>query len=209
MKKCLCSALIFLSLIFSHICNAQGNEAPKREDAVNFIQKIYTDYTEANRVEWHLDTVAVKLTNCILTLKFVLNKSHKYIIKLDVSRLMVYNFQVRGVHGGFVPITKIIASLATRPVWIYNSLDRDHPNGKYVSEFLPLDLDEYRTESEFDRAMDDAYKTNNDYTFSPVSINKNVTFKDNNYEKRLCNAFDFLIKSCGGGKPKIDPTEKF
>lgn len=169
--------------------SAQDDEITK-EDAIAFIQKFYSEYTD--------DIAGTRVYETG-------NSSFRHI-----------TFHVEGCNAYIVYITEFYftKSIFTKHT-ITIPLDKVYIGSSFLSSYL-MAHDKVVTENlSKSKKIDGRYKDDPSMTSKKELIDvlfglskESFIFSENQKDKRVMNAYSFLIKSCGGGK-KTNPDDKF
>ena len=184
--------IIYLFILFTFISKVgicQPSNAPTKEDAVAFINKLIKDYPRYDDINMNLDGCTLIITN-VKTSWGSGNKPETYkekdVFSIDLSSVYFYdggpnNFQLKPSFS-----TSIIENVHRE------TLSYENSRVKLSSDDLPEKLSFMN--------IFDWLKNMNDMPGD---------FHDKNYAERYLKAFTFLVTACGGGTIKADPNDKF
>jgi hypothetical protein len=182
------SLITLLFCSFANLAKAQSDtSAPTKEDAVAFINKVLSNYpgsltSDIDGVTAYINysNGSASLNGCYLTIQTDIDVAYSDNTSHHATLKNVINLSLVYLSGDKSIISNEKGAITFQRIVAQNAV----PNPSSVSSI------------DFTRLI------MNDQNGSPE-------FKDRNYGPRVMKALDFLIKQCGGGKMKVDASEKF
>ena len=201
-------------LCLSYVTAQVDTSAPTKEDALNFIKKVYNENYELGG----LKRIDVRLDGCYLNISInyydgPIHENHygdfTDNIKINLSEVRLvdmpdYDKTGIGQEYEYSGVNSISHLEATEGAAItYNNIINS--NGEKD--------DEYSRDSPFPYEMGFYYingESNHDELYTRIiDISNSNVYKIKELGQRLTKAYQFLINACGGGKVKDDSNDKF